>query len=1501
MQGVDIGAVRGLLQIDDQFTGKLIAAERQLSRFTDSSVALGGAISIAMTAALAALGTASVKAAVEFESSFAGIAKTVDGVSDEFGNLTQFGQEMAQQMRDLATTIPVNVNEFNRLGEAAGALGIPKAEIADFARVMALLGETTNVASEEAASSIAKIQNIFQAAGKDTDRFASTLVALGNEGASTEAEILSLSNRIASAGNAIGLTQGEVLGFSSAIANVGIEAEAGGSAISRTFIDLASAVSGGGEALDKFAKVAGMSSEAFARAFRDDAASAVTSFIEGLGRIDAAGGDLIGTIEGLGITEIRQGNLLRSLALSGDNLTKSLTLQAKAWQDNSALTAEAEKRFATTAAQVELLWNKVRDVGITIGQALLPAVKSVVGALDSAMPVIASVANAFGRLPGPVQATAIGIGLLAAAIGPMVLLAGGMAASVTAITTALGINTAAAVTNAATVVAAQAASAAAYTATARVAQAYSVTVLANHALLGTGSQLLLTAGGAMTKFAGASSTAAAAASTAGVSFGAVAAAAAALGGMVLVLSGQWDDFKVAAGTTPRMLSDIATTAQNLAVLGFRALRDELSMIADASKKAIGFLTGPGAFSEAIRDAGKFAVQSHPQLKAISDALGVLNDAWVKAAFKAREWAAKTSEAVENGVVKIREQLANGRDSLFQIELAYSNFINRLKKDAAGQALAPLPLPTGLPGALPDMKSPIPPSFGAEISAAKKLISDLGATVRSDLVDAFRSGVYTIDEVSKKFAEMHPGIKMSEMALQLFQKEVQASESALKKKNAELANAAAKWASHAAAIGSSTVAVHGIVPPFKLVQGQLLLTTNAVTSQIRDFGKLNGTVGLMPAVMGTAVWEMQRAEEAANRLGTTIRTSLLGALEAVPGIMQQALTGGGGFSGFAQALGSKIGSDIGKDLGAKLSESLATVLPGKLLEIIPGIGGALGALVGPLLGKLFGPSEESAKVNQPRDQFFELHGGLMQLQNDLNLITNDAARTDALVKAVFQADTAKEFEAAVSAVESELAKLEARTGLAAAAMDKYNLTWKDLQPDAQAAALDQVVQALLNETDALTKNGVEWNRAIGAQRDAYAQLFQDIKDAGLEIPPALQPILDKFNDMGWEAGTAGAEIESAMDEAKSAIDGLAASFSGEEIFAEAQNVVAAIEQIGGASKLTESEMQRVNSTLQQALDKYAAMGIEAPAAMVALFNATKGASSAMSELDQKIKGLEDSIKDEAPEAVMGAVEAQTRAQIADLQAKLDETVTATGEATDAATTDTKEMTKEVQVAGIAIGEVATKGQIDLAALKDRGIVPVGQGFSDAGKEADRFGDSVVGAAERASRALETLYGWTKLVALGASPTGFRGIRQEAIAAGFDIEGMSEDAVRQLMRVYEATVRDAQAMQQLAHGADWKGHGPDWKGGSTTAHGPDWKGYDGTPVTPAGHGADWEGRGSGGGGITVQKIEMVVHVPVGTTTDGAMAIGAGIKDGFVQALKQDPQWRGDVQDALHVEVR
>jgi len=84
----------------------------------------------------------------------------------------------------------------------------------------------------------------------------------------------------------------------------------------------------------------------------------------------------------------------------------------------------------------------------------------------------------------------------------------------------------------------------------------------------------------------------------------------------------------------------------------------------------------------------------------------------------------------------------------------------------------------------------------------------------------------------------------------------------------------------------------------------------------------------------------------------------------------------------------------------------------------------------------------------------------------------------------------------------------------------------------------------------------------------------------------------------------AEGRNQIETTTAAMQKMATSFSGDKLIQHAHNVAAAVNQIGGASKLTEAEQARVNATVTKALEKYAALGKEAPTALRQLAEATK---------------------------------------------------------------------------------------------------------------------------------------------------------------------------------------------------------------------------------------------------------------------------------------------------------
>lgn len=363
---------------------------------------LGGAAGKVGLVAAAGLG-ASIKAAVDWESAWAGVTKTVDGSASQMA-------ELEAGLRSLARELPASHAEIAAVAEAAGQLGVARPAILDFTKTMIDLGETTNLSADQAATSIAQIQNVMGTAPRDVDNFASALVALGNAGASTESQILDMTQRIAGAGAQIGLAETDILAIANAAASMGIEAEAGGSAISSAFTKIAVATKRGGDDLETFAKTAGMTGEEFVKAFETDPARAFAAFTKGLDGVKRSGGDVFSLLKDLGLSDIRVSQALLGMAASGDMLTESLDLGSQAWEENNALTQEAEKRYDTMSAQGQKALNSIADSAIDFGEVALPV-------LATTAEHVADVAQWFGDLPQPVQTAGTAVAAFTAVAG----------------------------------------------------------------------------------------------------------------------------------------------------------------------------------------------------------------------------------------------------------------------------------------------------------------------------------------------------------------------------------------------------------------------------------------------------------------------------------------------------------------------------------------------------------------------------------------------------------------------------------------------------------------------------------------------------------------------------------------------------------------------------------------------------------------------------------------------------------------------------------------------------------------------------------------------------------------------------------------------------------------------------------------------------------------------------------------------------------------------------
>lgn len=319
-----------------------------------------------VSTAVVAAGVGCAKAAIDFESAFAGVKKTVDETE------TTTYEDLAAGIRQLSKETPAAATEIAAVAEAAGQLGIKADNILTFSKTMIDLGESTNLTSDEAATSIAKLFNVTGTSMEKVQNFGSTLVALGNNAATTESDILAMATRIAGTGSQIGLTEPQILALATSLSSVGIEAEAGGTAISNTMAMIDKDVALNTENLATWAETAGMSTAEFSKAWKNDAYGALQKVIQGMSTTKAEGGNLNVLLEELGINGIRQGDSLKRLANASGMMGEMTDLANKSWEENSALSKEANTRYATMASKLKILKNTLIDAAITIGEKLMP-------------------------------------------------------------------------------------------------------------------------------------------------------------------------------------------------------------------------------------------------------------------------------------------------------------------------------------------------------------------------------------------------------------------------------------------------------------------------------------------------------------------------------------------------------------------------------------------------------------------------------------------------------------------------------------------------------------------------------------------------------------------------------------------------------------------------------------------------------------------------------------------------------------------------------------------------------------------------------------------------------------------------------------------------------------------------------------------------------------------------------------------------------------------------
>ena len=334
-----------IISAQDLASKEIKEIQRELKRLTTETDGVGKAsngvfwslkawrlaVGAAVTWAIVAVwkfASEAIDVSISYESAFAGVRKTVDATEEEF-------EALNETLKDMET--PTTFEELAHIMELGGQLGIAQENLAWFTETMDKLAVSTNLTSEEAATLWAQFANITWMDMKNIDRWGSTIVKLGNNMATTEADIVNFSSRIAAAWHSFWMSEADIMAIASTFTSLGVEAEMGWTAVSKVLNDMKTSIATSSPKVEKYAKLLGTTTKGFKEMMKNDPTWTFVKFNQALAD---SGENLNSVLASLWMKDVRLNDAFGRIAWNVDLLTNALDMANEGREENIALTTQ---------------------------------------------------------------------------------------------------------------------------------------------------------------------------------------------------------------------------------------------------------------------------------------------------------------------------------------------------------------------------------------------------------------------------------------------------------------------------------------------------------------------------------------------------------------------------------------------------------------------------------------------------------------------------------------------------------------------------------------------------------------------------------------------------------------------------------------------------------------------------------------------------------------------------------------------------------------------------------------------------------------------------------------------------------------------------------------------------------------------------------------------------------------------------------------------------------
>ena len=370
------------------------------------------AISLPIAGAFGAAATA----AIGFEDKMADIAKTTGATGFQLDSI-------AEGLKKISLNTRTSLSSLQDIAAIGGQLGVPKKDILDFTdaidKLNVSLGDEFAGGAEEITNAIGVLRNNFRdiksdKIDQDLLKIGNAVNELGAAGLATGPVVVDFAQRISGLTSTLGQGAGDVLGLSATLQELGVSAERGGSAVGRIFQLMA-------QNTEKFAKIAGKPLKEFEHLVNTDINEAFITVLTAVNKNAKSATQFADVLDTLGLKGVGNAEVFSKLGQNISLLREKQDLANKSLTNTNSIMDEFNKKNKTTKAQLGKLKNTFNVLAIEIGDSLLPTINSITKGLAE---FAIKATKAFKQLPDPIKKFIIQIALIAAALGPVILVIG---------------------------------------------------------------------------------------------------------------------------------------------------------------------------------------------------------------------------------------------------------------------------------------------------------------------------------------------------------------------------------------------------------------------------------------------------------------------------------------------------------------------------------------------------------------------------------------------------------------------------------------------------------------------------------------------------------------------------------------------------------------------------------------------------------------------------------------------------------------------------------------------------------------------------------------------------------------------------------------------------------------------------------------------------------------------------------------------------------------------